>query len=223
MTVLPGLRVRQLGQGLRRLRVPARHGNAPHGAVDRPDGARHVRPVRRRRRRTHRGLSPSDPAAPDRARPRRWSRGDDGLGARVLRVPRELRRGGGEGLRRSQTAERLHPRLPHPPDDEGRVPHPRDPQRPRRRRDPGRVLEGRSRSRPARDQLALRRRAHDGRPPCDLQERCEGDRRGPRSVDLVHGEVRHRPRRIVLPHPFVVVVGRRRPPHSWRIPTPPTG
>ena len=45
----------------------------------------------------------------------------------------------------------------------------------------------------------------DGRPPCRLQERSEGDRRAPRAVGLVHGEVRHRPRGLVVPHPLVAV------------------
>ncbi len=78
-------------------------------------------------------------------------------------VFRETLRGGcGEALRGADAAERLRPRLPHPPDDEGRVPDPRDPQRHGWRGHARRVLEGRGRGRPARDQPSLRRRDHDG-------------------------------------------------------------
>ncbi len=70
----------------------------------------------------------------------------------------------------------LHPRLPHPRDDDGRAVPRRDPPRHARRRDPDRVLEGRGLVRPARGQHPLRRRGHLRRPPHDLQERRQGDR-----------------------------------------------
>ena len=45
----------------------------------------------------------------------------------------------------------------------------------------------------------------------DLQERGEGDRRAARAVDHVHGEVRHRRGRLVVPRPLEpVATGRRR-------------
>ena len=103
--------------------------------------------------------------------------GEVRLRARVLPVPGVVRRGRGEGLHGPHAAHDGHRGLPHPPDHPGRVPHPPDPQRHGRRGRPGRVLEGRGRPRPARDQPALRRRARDGRPPHHLQERGQGDRR----------------------------------------------
>ncbi len=66
---------------------------------------------------------------------------------------------------------------------------PADPQRDARRGHPGRVLEGRVRKGPARDQHHVRRRAVDRRPPRALQARREGDRRAERRRDHVHGEV----------------------------------
>ena len=55
--------------------------------------------------------------------------------------------------------------------------------------DPDRVLEGRVRQGPARDQHHVRGRAGDRRLPRDLQARREGDRRAERRGDHVHGEV----------------------------------
>ncbi len=129
--------------------------------------------------------------------------------AGVHPVPPVLRGGGGGRLPGPHPAERLRPRLPHPPDHQGRVPHPPDPQRDGRCGRPGRVLQGRGRARPARDQPVLRRGAGDGRPPHHLQERGEGDRRPQRPGHHLHGQVRLRQGRIQLPHPLQRV-GRRR-------------
>ena len=76
-----------------------------------------------------------------------------------------------------------------------------DPARHGRRRDPRRGLEGRVQLRPARGQLPLLRRAHDGRQPLDLQERRQGDRLPARVRALVHGQVR-RARGQLVPHPL---------------------
>ena len=67
---------------------------------------------------------------------------------------------------------------------------------------PGRVLQGRGRQGPARDQPALRRGRRDGRPQHHLQERRQGDRRPARPVAHLHGQVRHGRGRLVLPHPL---------------------
>ena len=53
----------------------------------------------------------------------------------------------------------LHHGLPHAADHQGRVVHPAGPQRHARRRDPGRVQQGRVRQGPARDQHHVLRRA----------------------------------------------------------------
>ncbi len=125
----------------------------------------------------------------------------------------------------------VHHGLPHAPDHQGRVADPPDPQQHVRRGDPDRVLEGRVRQGPARDQHHLRRRARDGRLPRDLQARREGDRRVERRRDHVHGEMDDGRGRFVVPHARerlergrerVADVERRRPePHVrdvWSLP-----
>ena len=65
---------------------------------------------------------------PVRARPRDGVHADDGLGARVLPLQGELRRGPREGLQRPHADDPLHPRLPRPRHDDGRaVPRPDPP------------------------------------------------------------------------------------------------
>ena len=103
MTPRARLRVRELGQGLRRLRLPPRPVDAALRPVAREDRARALRPLRRARRRAGRGVTPAHPAAPARARRRGRLPGDVRLGARVLPVPRLVRGGTGEGLRGRST------------------------------------------------------------------------------------------------------------------------
>ena len=79
-------------------------------------------------------------------------------------------------------ASHLHHGLPHAADHEGRVDHPADPQRDAGRRHPRRVLEGRVRQRPARDQHHVLRRAVERRPPRDLQARRRRRSRAPNGV-----------------------------------------
>ena len=124
------------------------------------------------------------------------------LRARVLPLQGELRRGPREGLQGPHADDPLHPRLPHPRHDDGRaVPRP-DPPRHARRRDPGRVLQGRGLVRAARGQHPLRRRGHLRRPPHDLQERRQGDRVPERDLGDLHGEAVGEGHRQLLPHPL---------------------
>ena len=115
-------------------------------------------------------------------------------------------------------------------DHQGRVAHPPDPQRDARRGHPDRVLEGRVRQGPARDQHHVRRRAGDGRPPLALQARREGDRRAQRRRRHVHGEVDDGRGRLVVPHALerveqdrdeVADVRRRRRQHHMSRDVPP--
>ena len=69
--------------------------------------------------------------------------------------------------------------------------------------------QGRVGPRPGRTQRALRRRAHDGRPPRDHEEGHQGDRHAGRPRRDLHGEVALRPRRFVLSHPCVALGSRR--------------
>ena len=72
--------------------------------------------------------------------------------------------------------EPLQRRLLDPRDDDGRGRDPADPARHGGRGHPRRGLEGRVQLRPARGELPLLRRPHDGRQPRRLQERRQGDR-----------------------------------------------
>src|SRR5262249_48499987 len=99
-----------------------------------------------------------------------------GAGLEVFLCPASYRERGGQGLRRPGASLARHRGLPRAPDDARRVPDPGDPERHGRLRGPRRVLEGRSGPRSARDQPRVCRRARDGRPPRDLQERRQGDR-----------------------------------------------
>ncbi len=132
------------------------------------------------------------------------------LRARVLPLQGELRRGAREGLPRPHADDPLHPRLPHPRDDDGRAVPGADPPRDARRRDPGRVLQGRGLVRPARGQHPLRRRGHLRRPPHDLQERGQGDRLPERDLGDLHGEALGEGHRQLLPHPLQPRRRRRR-------------
>ena len=85
--------------------------------------------------------------------------GQDRLGAGVLPVQGRLRRAGRARVPRRASVEQLHHGLPHAPDHQGRVDHPPDPQPHAWRGHPDRVLQGRVRQGPARDQHHLLRRA----------------------------------------------------------------
>ena len=131
--------------------------------------------------------------------------------ARVLPVPRVLRRGRGEGLRGPHAAldyvlEDYH--ILQTTKDEYLIRA--DPQRHGRRGRARRVLEGRGRAGPARDQP----RYADA---VEMADRHVVYKNGAkeiaalaRAVDHVHGEVRHRRGRLVVPHPLEPVVDRRR-------------
>ena len=160
----PGLCGGVLGSRLRRLRDPA----GPRDPAPDPLAGGHRAGARRRGRPPRRAAGPCaalDPAPPDRARPSDGLRRQHGDRARVLRVRRALRERPAEGLQGARDRRLVHRGLPHPADDQGGGPDPRDPQRHGRRRHPGRVLQGRMGPRPGRAQPALRRRARDGRPP----------------------------------------------------------
>ena len=145
------------------------------------------------------------PARAGRAGARARLRGDGRVGARVLLAARDVRGGAPQGLQRPDAVGAVHPRLPHPRDDLRRAVAAADPQRDAGRGHPRRDVEGRGVARAAGDQLPLRRRADDGRQPCRLQERREGDRASERVLDHVHGEARPHVDRLLLPHPFVAL------------------
>ena len=65
----------------------------------------------------------------------------------------------------------------------------------------GRELEGRVGPRPARAQRPLRRGPRDGRPPRRLQAVPQGDRRPHGRERHLHGQAVRRPGRLELPHP----------------------
>ena len=76
------------------------------------------------------------------------------------------------------------------------------PEHPVRGGDGRRIGQGRMQPRPAGDRLPLRRRLDHRRQPRRLQDRGQGDRRGPRAVDQFHGQVRRAGRQL-LSHPPV--------------------
>ena len=156
----PGLRVRELGDGLRRLPLRPRLRHAARDPVAREDRARAVRPGRR-----HTG-EPVE-VSPRRILQRQLERAADARLHGEDAAPSSSSSCSASRTRRPRrsTSPSLTPALvgdrglPHLPDDARRVPHPPDPQRARRRGDPRRVLEGRGRQGSARDQPPLRRRA----------------------------------------------------------------
>ena len=111
----------------------------------------------------------------------------DRLGARVPRLPRELRRGARQGLPRPHAGARLLQRLPDPRAGAGRALPGRRAPRPHRRRRPGGVQQGRVGLGPDGGEPALRRRAGVGRPPRALQGGREGARPAARPERDVHG------------------------------------
>ena len=227
------LRLRELGHGLRRLPDGPRHGDAAAVPVAREDRDGDLRHRRRGDGRAGRG----------RARGRSCKRQI----ATAAEMGFQVKTGSElefylfkdsfdelaeRGYRDPRPSSTLHHGLPHAADHEGRVVHPADPQRHAGRRHPHRVLEGRVRQGPARDQHHVLRRAVERRPSRDLQARREGDRGAERRRRHVHGEVddgRGRARRCHL-HSSVWnadgaespdVDRRRRAPHVRHLPLVP--
>ena len=156
-----------------------------------------------------RGRSPQHPRRPGPAGRRARVHGQGGQRARVLPLPRHLRR-----RRRSRppgpAPRRLvHRGLPPPAGQPDRGPERPVPPAPRRLRHPGRVHQGRVGTGPARAQHRLLRRRRDGRPPRPAQARLQGDRRRARRVPHVHGQARRRRGRLVLAPPPLAVAPRR--------------
>ena len=221
MTPLPGLRVRELGAGLRRLPVRPR----PRARCAGSRGS--TRP-----RWCCATSSTSRPASRSRSRPA------GSCGARSS-GPRRWASRSRSARSSSSSCSRTRTGTPRPAATPDLTPHSdviedyhilqttRDEYLIRQIRNgihaaahPRRVLQGRGRQGPARDQPRLRRRARDGRPARDLQERRQGDRRAQRPVAHVHGEVLDGRGRLVVPPPLERVgravgrqpdVGRRRP------------
>ena len=77
----------------------------------------------------------------------------------------------------------------HPRHRAGRAADPENPQRHGGGRYPGRELQGRVQSRPARDQFRLSRGDDHRGPACDLQGGGQGDRCGSRPCPHLHGKV----------------------------------
>ena len=141
---------------------------------------------------------------------RRGLLGVCGNGAGVHPLRGQLRERLGQKLCRPDPGQSVQRRLLRARYQPGRAAAARHPQRHVRRRDDGRVGEGRVQLRPARDRLPLRRCAGHGRQPRGLQERGQGDRRPARRVADLHGEVRRAGGQL-LPHPPLAARHRRRP------------
>ena len=107
MEPLPGLRVRVVGDRLRRLPDGAGHEHAPMVPVDREDRDGDLRHLRGRGgRQGSRGHAPHDPQAPDRSCRRARLHDQDRVRARVLPVPGLLPRRGRTRLPRCVPARR---------------------------------------------------------------------------------------------------------------------
>ena len=123
-----GLRVRQLGDRLRR---PQRRHRPPDGPAHPLAPGQRARPVRPadHGRRAGRGLAPAHPAPPDRAGRRAGLRGQVRHRARVLPVPRLVHRGRRQALAEPRPPRHLDRGLPAPPDVARGVHHRPHPQR----------------------------------------------------------------------------------------------
>ena len=194
------LPVRQLGDRLRR---PQRGGRPPDGAAPAlaaRERAGALRPTDHGRR-TGRGVAPSHPA---RQIERAAAHGLEVKCATELEFylfRESFAEAAGQAVARAGPPRRLHRGLPAAADVAGGVRHRAHPQPDARSRDPDRVLQGRGRHRPARDQHHLRRRPRGRRPSSGVQERGEGDRRGTRPIGDLHGQMVDGQCRVVLPHP----------------------
>ena len=186
----PRLRVRVVGDRLRRLPDGPGHEHAPVVPVDREDRDGDLRHLRGGGgRQGGRGHPSDDPQAPDRARRRARVHDQDRIRARVLPVPGLLPRRRRTRLPRPAPQLAVHHGLPHAPDHPRRVVHPSGAQLDAGRGHPGGVQQGRVRPRAAGDQHHLLRRVVQRRPPRAVQARREGDRRAERRGGHVHGEV----------------------------------
>ena len=195
------LRDVELGARLRRLRDGAGLRHAAPDPVARGNGAAHGRP-RLGGRLGRGGLAAADPAPPAGAARRARLEGDRGHGARVHRLPRQLRGGVAQGLSRPRAGQPLQRRLLDARHRADGAADPAHSQLDGRRGHARRELEGRVQLRPARDQLPLRRGAGDRGRPRDLQDRRQGDRRPGGHGDHLHGQAR-RARGQLLPHPLL--------------------
>ena len=201
------LSLRQLGDRLRRPQRRHRPPDRPPPALaagQRPGALRPPDPGGR----AGRSVPPSHPATPAGAGGRPRPRGQVRHRARVLPVPRLLPRSSRQALAAPRPPRRHHRGLPAAPDVARGVHHREDPQPDGGGRDPHRVLQGRGRHRPARDQHHLRRSPGGGRPSPGVQERGQGDRLGVRAGRHLHGQVVHGHGRLLVPHPHQPV-GRR--------------
>ena len=219
------LRVRELGDRLRRLQDDPGHVDDAARAVAREDRDGDLRRRRRAHRaswsRWRRGRSCAARWS-GRRRPATRSRPDRSSSSTSSRSPTKRRP---RSATRDFSPLAVHHGLPHARDHQGRVADPPDPQRHAARAGiPIEFSKGEFGQGPARDQHHLRGRAGDRRLPRPLQARHEGDRRAERRRDHVHGEVDHGRGRLLLPHALervergrnrVADVGRRRPePHE---------
>ena len=159
------LRVRELGDGLRRLQDDPGHVHDAARPLAREDGDGDLRRRGRAHERAGRGRAPHDPPPPGRAGEGGRLHVQDRVGARVLSLQGVLRGGSREALPGHPAVVPVHHGLPHARDHQGRVADPPDPQRDAGRGDPDRVLEGRVRSWPTRDQHHVRGRPDDRRLP----------------------------------------------------------
>ena len=210
MDPVPGYALASWETRIRRLRAPARSRDVAAGAVARGDRARALR-RRLARRLAGRPFAAAGAEGAGREGARARLRRDVRLGARVLPLARELRRGAREALPRPDAVGAVHPRLPHP-----RLGL-------RRAASCARCgnamaaagmrvesLEGRGVAGPARDQLPLRGRGEDRGRPRRLQD--TGSRRSRYQHGMlghVHGEAGPHLGRLVVPHPLVAVAGRQ--------------
>ena len=186
--------------------APGSRYSAAH-SLARGDGARALR-SQLVRRHARRAVAAVHPGAAGRAGSRGRLRAPHQLGARVLPLPRELRRGACERVheaepvlpvrdRRAPARPRLR-RAVHPPATRG--------DGGRRRSD--RDVQGGGVARPARDHVPLRRPGDLGRPSRHLQARGEGDRRAERLLGDVHGQAGSSLVRKLVPHPHEPLAGR---------------
>ncbi len=199
----PRLRVRELGNRLRRLPHGSRHGDPAPVPLAREDRHGDLRHLRGRLRRAGARRAASDPEGSAREGRGHGIHREDGFRARVLPLQGRLRRARRARVPRRAPFQHVHHGLPHAADHQGRVDHPSDPQPHAWSGHPGRVLQGGVRQGPARDQHHLFRCAVERRPPLALQARRQGDRGLERRVGHLHGEMDPGRSRFVVPRAFL--------------------